>query len=86
MAYSRKISADEAQKNAVLIDAKSLKMFPDVGKEFRLKVGKKSVSANVNNVGDAFYMHLFSSLVFRKGQKVSISKGAKGAFELKISK
>jgi hypothetical protein len=83
MPYSRKISQDETLKNAVFIDKSK---FPELGKEFKIKFGKKLVSANINAVGDSFYLHLFSSLQFKKGQKVSISKGKKGEFELKVSK
>lgn len=86
MAYSRKISPDEALKNAVLVDKGKLSMFPELGMEFKVKFGKKLVSGHVNAVGDSYYLHLFSSMQFKKGQKVSISKLKKGNFELKISK
>lgn len=96
MIYSRKISADEFQKNAVLIEAKSLKMFPDLGKEFKIKIGKKAVSAHVNSVAclcvgpekphEHYFLHFFSNLQFKKGQTVKISKNPKGEFELKIGK
>ena len=96
MIFSRKISIDEEQKNAVLVDKSKLKQFPDLGKEFKIKVGKRMVSAHVNAVSctcvgpekphENYYLHFFSSLQFKKGQKVSVSKGKKANFELKISR
>ena len=86
MPYSRKISQDEALKNAVFIDKSRLSMFPELGKEFKIKLGKKLISAHINAVGDSFYLHLFSSFQFKKGQKITISKGKKEMFEMKISK
>ncbi|HIH32938.1 MAG: hypothetical protein J4478_03595 [Candidatus Diapherotrites archaeon] len=97
MKYSRKVSKEEAQKNAVFIDKPKLKLFPELGKEFKIKIGKKNVSAHINAVSctcvgpekphEHYYLHLFSSLQFKKGQKVSISKKSpKSDFEMKISK
>jgi len=95
MIYSRKISAEEALKNAVFVEKTKLAMFPDLGKEFKVKIGKKMFSAHVNAVSCAcmgvekphehYYLHLFSDLQFKKGQTVKISKNPKGIFELKIS-
>lgn len=96
MIFSRKISIDEEQKNAVLVDKSKLKQFPDLGKEFKVKIGKKLTSAHVNAVScfcvgpekpsEHYYLHLFSDLQFKKGQEVKLSKNPKGTFELKISR
>ncbi|MDO8647695.1 MAG: hypothetical protein Q7R70_04745 [Candidatus Diapherotrites archaeon] len=88
MIYSRKVSVDEAQKSALLVEKKALKMFPKFGKAFKLKLGKKQVTAYVDKLSNSedCYMHLFLSIDFKKGQAVKILKSPKGEFELKFSK
>ena len=88
MIYSRKISVGEAQKSALRVEKKALKMFPKLGKAFKLTLGKKQVTAYVDKLSNSeeCYMHLFLSIDFKKGQSVKISKSPKGEFELKLSK
>ena len=88
MIYSRKVSAEEAQKSALLVEKKAVKMFPDFGIAFKLKIGKKQISAYLDrhSATEEYYMHLFSDLQFKKGQTVKVSKNSKGEFELKVLK
>ena len=48
--FKRKLSAEEADGNYILIQKKELDFFPKVGKPFKLQVGEKGINSYVEAV------------------------------------
>jgi hypothetical protein len=48
--FKRKLSADEAGGNYIMVQKKELDFFPKVGKPFKLKVGDKKVETFIKAV------------------------------------
>lgn len=48
--FKRKLSAEEAGENYIMIQKKELDFFPKVGKPFKLKVGKKEFETFIQAV------------------------------------
>ncbi|TDI95005.1 MAG: hypothetical protein E2O76_14035 [Caldithrix sp.] len=48
--FKRKLSAEEAGGNYILIQKKELDFFPKVGKPFKLQVGEKGVNSYIEAV------------------------------------
>ena len=48
--FKRKLSAEEAGENYILIQKKELDFFPKVGKPFKLQVGKKGINSYIEAI------------------------------------
>jgi len=90
--YKRKLSKNEARRHFIYIESKYREMFPEQGKDFKIKVKAEEFDVSIDKQW-RIWASLFWDLLFsdfpdlkKEGAVVTFSKNPDGSFKLFLKK